>query len=188
MNLTANHLQSLYGCAPQKAKRVLPAMLAALHLAQCDEDWNRTACFLAQIGHETGNLVYQREIWGPTKQQLRYEPKTTLSATLGNVFPGDGKRYMGRGWIQVTGRANYAMTTLDLRKLLGPEVPDFEADPAKLELPEWAAMSAGNYWLRKRLNRFSDSGDFAELTRRINGGYNGLPHRQTLYARALMLG
>ncbi len=64
----------------------------------------RAAAFLAQVGHESGQLRYLREIWGPTPAQVRYEGR----ADLGNAQPGDGKRFMGRGLIQITGRKNYA--------------------------------------------------------------------------------
>lgn len=179
-------LQSLYGLRPDKARRCAGPMATALQLAQCTSH-DRAAAFLAQVGHESGRLVYTREIWGPTPQQQRYEPKTTLSAKLGNVFRGDGHRYLGRGWLQTTGRVNYALTTVKLRELLGASVPDFEANPALLEQEEWAALSAALFWRAKNLNRWIDAGDFAELTRRINGGYNGLADRQLLFTRALML-
>ena len=61
------------------------------------------AHFLAQCAHESGNFYYKREIWGPTPAQTRYEGRLDL----GNTSPGDGKKYMGRGYIQVTGKANY---------------------------------------------------------------------------------
>ena len=147
----------------------------------------RIAAFLAQIGHESGNLKYTREIWGPTKQQLRYERGTSLAKTLGNTEPGDGKRYMGRGLLQTTGRANYRMTRDRLRRYLGDSVPDFEAQPQLLQEKRWAAITAALYWRERKLNRFADSGNFYELTRRINGGDNGLAHRQALYTAALSI-
>ena len=67
----------------------------------------RQAAFLAQLAHESGELRYMEEIWGPTAAQRRYEPPGSLAARLGNTQPGDGLRYKGRGPIQVTGRANY---------------------------------------------------------------------------------
>lgn len=179
-------LQSLYGIRPALAARWAKPIEHAMALAECTTHF-RQAAFLAQIGHESGRLAWTREIWGPTAQQKRYEPNTSLSRTLGNVYAGDGKRFMGRGLIQCTGRANYALMTLGLREILGDAVPDFEADPKQLELDLWAAMSAGYYWRRKNLNRWVDASNFAELTRRINGGYTGLADRQLLHARALML-
>ena len=63
----------------------------------------RLAAFIAQIAHESGDFKYTREIWGPTKAQIGYEGRLDL----GNTVPGDGKRYRGRGLIQITGRSNY---------------------------------------------------------------------------------
>jgi putative chitinase len=181
-------LQSLYGIRPALAQRWAKPLAHALGLAQCTTH-PRRAAFLAQVGHESGRLAYTREIWGPTAQQKRYEPVTTLAGRLGNIHPGDGALFKGRGLIQTTGRANYALTTVGLRELLRGvcEVPDFEANPQLLELDLWAALSASLFWRKKGLNRFADAGDFAELTRRINGGYTGLADRQLLHARALML-
>lgn len=130
----------------------------------------RQAAFLAQIGHESAGLRYVREIWGPTPAQLRYEGRKDL----GNTVSGDGKRFMGRGLIQITGRHNYAQagTALELPLLQAPDL---------LEQPQNAANSAGWYWASRNLNRFADSGDFRGLTRAINGGYNGLDDRLRLW-------
>ena len=175
MKVDALVLQQVLGVRSAAATAWAAPVQAALDLAQCDTR-QRVACFLAQVGHESGCLRYVREIWGPTAQQARYEPGTTLAKRIGNVEPGDGARYMGRGLIQTTGRANYAMTTVLLREHVD-EVPDFEAQPQLLELRTWAALSAGLFWRAKRLNRWADAQDFAELTRRINGGFNGIDDR-----------
>ena len=132
----------------------------------------RQAAFLAQIGHESARLRYVRELWGPTPAQRRYEGRKDL----GNVQPGDGKRFMGRGLIQVTGRANYARCA----QALG--LPLLER-PQLLEMPRHAANSAGWFWQSNGLNVYADRGDFIGLTRRINGGINGLADRQALWAR-----
>ena len=137
----------------------------------------RVRMFLAQIGHESGRLRYVKEIWGPTKQQLRYEVGTDLARRLGNTQPGDGEKYMGRGLIQVTGRHNYARVgaAMGLSLLDRPEL---------LEEPMNAAFSAGEFWKRENLNALCDAGFFQELTRRINGGMNGYADRYQLYQRA----
>jgi putative chitinase len=133
----------------------------------------RIAAFLAQIGHESGQLVYVREIWGPTAGQKGYEGR----ADLGNTEPGDGRKYLGRGFIQITGRANYQKLSDDLNT-------DFIGSPQLLEQPEYAAMSAGWFWNQKGLNTLADREQFITITRRINGGTNGLAARQALYAKA----
>lgn len=120
------------------------------------------AAFIAQIGHESGQLVYVREIWGPTPAQTKYEGR----ADLGNTVPGDGLKCRGRGLIQITGRANYAACgeALGLDLINHPEL---------LEQPQYACMSAAWFWATKGLNTLADAGDFDRITKRINGWLNG---------------
>ncbi|MBI6911028.1 glycoside hydrolase family 19 protein [Pseudomonas palleroniana] len=134
----------------------------------------RAAAFIAQVGHESGQLRYVREIWGPTAQQLGYEER----ADLGNTVPGDGSKFRGRGLIQITGRANYAACG----DALGLDLIN---NPQLLELPQHAAMSAAWFWSTKGLNTLADQGELVKITRRINGGVNGLADRQALYEKAL---
>lgn len=135
------------------------------------------AQFMAQVMHESGGLKYVREIWGPTKAQARYEGR----ADLGNTQPGDGKRFMGRDVIQVTGRANYREMTAWLRKTHGVQV-DFEATPEALERPEWLGAGAIWYFLtRKDLLRYCREGNIEMVTRRVNGGLNGYADRLRWY-------
>lgn len=134
----------------------------------------RIAAFIAQIGHESGQLRYVRELWGPTAQQAGYEGR----ADLGNTVKGDGSKFRGRGLIQVTGRANYAACG----EALGLDLID---NPALLELPQHAAMSAAWFWSTRGLNTLADQRDFAKITRRINGGLAGQEDRQALYDKAL---
>lgn len=136
----------------------------------------RQAAFLAQIGHESGQLRYVKEIWGPTPAQLRYEGRLDL----GNTQPGDGKRYMGRGLIQVTGRANYRACGEAL-------YAELEDEPELLEQPLLATRSAGWYWKSRALNVPADLGDTERVTKLVNGGKNGLSERMELYAKALQI-
>ena len=139
----------------------------------------RIAAFLAQVGHESGRLKYTSEIWGPTATQRRYEGRKDL----GNIYPGDGSRFRGHGLIQTTGRFNHRRVTQRLRArfpTLG--VPDFEAEPTKLTLPRWAALSAADFWDMIGGNQLADTDQFTLLTRRINGGINGLSDRKSLWA------
>jgi predicted chitinase len=140
----------------------------------------RAAAFLAQLAHESGQFRFMEEIWGPTDAQKRYEPVTTLSQQLGNVETGDGKRFKGRGPIQLTGRANY-QTFGDLLDI------DLVADPPRAATPNVAFRVAGLFWSKKGLNELADLATpdaFKQITKRINGGTNGLAERQAFYAVA----
>ena len=181
MTITENQLSRAWGASTDIGKKWAAVMSAAMAAFAIDTP-NRAAAFLAQCGHESGRGRYTRELWGPTAAQSRYEGRKDL----GNVRAGDGKRYMGRGLIQTTGRANYAATTLGLRAI-AHGVPDFEAAPELLELPEWAALSAAWYWHSRRLNALADldtDASFLAITKKINGGTNGLADRRTLWDAA----
>jgi putative chitinase len=126
----------------------------------------RAAAFIAQVGHESGGFVYSRELWGPTPAQLRYEGRSDL----GNTQPGDGKKYLGRGLIQITRRSNYAAASLGLSL-------DVVSNPGLLEQPELAARSAAWWWSERGCNEIADTDDFQALTRLINGGLTGYEDR-----------
>jgi len=140
----------------------------------------RVAAFIAQIGHESGQLRHVREL-GNNAYLAKYDTGR-LAQRLGNTpeADGDGQLYRGRGLIQVTGRANYEACSEalfgDSRLLNTPEL---------LEQPVYAAMSAGWFWQRAGLNTLADKGDILTITKRINGGTNGLDERKALYQRAL---
>ena len=129
----------------------------------------RKRSFLAQIAHESGQLRYTQEI----ASGVRYEGRKDL----GNSQPGDGVRFKGRGLIQITGRANYTacMLALDIDCIEHPEL---------LELPRAAARSAGWFWKAHGMNELADLGDQVKVTKRINGGTNGLPDRLAFFDAA----
>jgi putative chitinase len=176
MNLTTQIIATGCGAASARAALFAPFIQAACDHYGIAEPLD-VAAFLAQIGHESGGLQWTREIWGPTAAQRAYEPPSAKAAELGNTQTGDGRLFCGRGLIQITGRANYALSAvaLDLDLLSHPEL---------LEQPEHAAMSAAWFWWNKKLTPLALAGDFVTLTRCINGGTNGLVNRQTLYASA----
>lgn len=122
----------------------------------------RQAAFLAQIAHESGSLRYVREIASGEAYEGRKD--------LGNIRPGDGIRYKGRGLIQITGRANHAACSAALGH-------DFLLNPEALEEPMFAARSAAWFWYVHGLNDMADHDAFGSITKRINGGYNGLDDR-----------
>jgi putative chitinase len=133
---------------------------------------HRLAQYLAQLMHESGTFNYDRELWGPTAAQKRYEGRTDL----GNTVKGDGSRYRGRGPIQITGRANYRAFTAWARKL-DPKAPNFESDPDAVNTDPWEGLGPIWFWDSHGLNRYADAGDVEMVTRKINGGINGLDDR-----------
>ena len=143
---------------------------------------NRMAAFLAQLAVESGGLRWFKEIWGNTRAQLRYEGRRDL----GNTVKGDGKRFMGRGAIQLTGRANYRKVTQWIRKVV-KDAPDFEANPHLLELPRWGCLAAGAFWDWNNINSLADKQAFTAVSKRVNGGYNGLAERKKYWARFLKI-
>lgn len=128
----------------------------------------RIEAFLAQIGHESGQLLYVEEIASGKAYEGRKD--------LGNVYKGDGVFFKGRGLIQITGRNNYRDCSLALfgddRLLQFPEL---------LEDPLHACRSAAWFWQKHGLNELADAGNFDRITRRINGGTNGAADRLALW-------
>ena len=127
----------------------------------------RIAAFIAQLAHESGSLQYVKEIATGEAYDVG-----RLAERLGNTpeDDGDGEKYKGRGLIQITGLSNYKeiAKTYNIDCVNHPEI---------LEQPKYAALVSGNYWHTRKLNVFADSGNFKEITRKINGGYNGLEDR-----------
>ncbi|HFS0815193.1 glycoside hydrolase family 19 protein [Pseudomonas aeruginosa] len=165
----------------------------------------RVAAFLAQVGHESSqltrlveNLNYSARglaaTW-PSRYRgadgkpnalalnLARHPQAIANNTYasrngnGDDASGDGWRYRGRGLLQITGRLNYCAAGAGLGLPL-------EAEPELLEQPEFAALSAAWWWASHGLNELADRGEFAAITRRINGGTNGLEERLALWERA----
>jgi predicted chitinase len=134
----------------------------------------RRAHFIAQVCHESGGLRWNEELASGAAYEGRRD--------LGNTEPGDGRRFKGRGLIQLTGRANYRQYTAHCRDL-GEEM-DFEAEPERVAEPPHAARVAGWYWDSRRINRLADDDDVVAVTKKINGGTNGLDDRKRYLARA----
>lgn len=128
----------------------------------------RLAAFLAQLCHESGRFRYVEEIASGRAYEGRKD--------LGNTQKGDGVRFKGRGLIQITGRANYTEMSKDLGI-------DFVSNPELVKEPEFAVMTACWFWDKRELNILADEERFRDITRKINGGYNGLEDREKLYAK-----
>jgi predicted chitinase len=175
--ISDDQLRQVMPNLPQAKRQLYLLHLNAAMQARTIDTPLRIAAFVAQLAHESGEFRWMEEIWGPTPAQLRYEPPSDLAAKLGNTERGDGKRFKGRGPIQITGRFNYAK----YGALLGL---DLVANPALAATPEVAFATAGLFWQSNGLNELADARQFVAITRRINGGTNGLADRQMYYERA----
>ena len=123
----------------------------------------RLAHFMAQLCHESGSFRYMEEI----ASGAAYEGR----ADLGNTVAGDGKRFKGRGPIQLTGRANY--------RTFGRRIGiDLERHPEIAAIPSIGLHTALEYWRDRGLNALADRDDVLGITRKINGGLNGIRDRE----------
>jgi putative chitinase len=135
----------------------------------------RKAAFIAQVGHESDEFRAREEYASGEAYEGR--------RNLGNTQKGDGVKYKGRGYIQLTGRANYT-TFNKWYQQIDPEAPDLVTYPHLIaqdpELSMWATVY---YWETRKLNRYADRGMFETLTRRINGRLNGYAHRLEIFEK-----
>lgn len=169
IQITLDQLKHIYKDAPvSRLELFLPYLNKNLPKYDINTR-QRIRMFLAQVGHESGQLRYVKELGSGESYNSRKD--------LGNIHEGDGPRYKGRGLMQITGRNNYALCgeALQLPLLDLPEL---------LEQPPHACESAAWFWHMKGLNPLADDGMLREITRRINGGYNGYADRYRLYQLA----
>lgn len=166
--LNANQLSIAVQCTLGRAQKWLVPLTHAMQEFGIDTP-ARQASFLAQVAHESGHLYYVEEIASGKAYEGRQD--------LGNTQSGDGIKYKGRGLLQITGRANYAACgkALELDLIDHPEL---------LCVPTNAARSAAWFWSTHGLNVLADKGDQVGVTRRINGGVNGLADRLALFQSA----
>jgi predicted chitinase len=153
------------------AAKYLPALNRALAEGQINT-CERQSAFLAQLAHESGQLHYWEELASGSAYEGRKD--------LGNTHPGDGKRYKGRGPIQITGRANYRACGAALKI-------DLENNPTLMATTDVGFRSAVWFWGTRNLNDYADENDqenFDRITKRINGGYNGKADRDQFWRRA----
>ena len=154
--------------SPADAARIADGLGAAFHRYGIDTD-RRAAMAVAQWAHESDRFKTSQEYASGSAYEGRQD--------LGNTQRGDGVRFKGRGRIMVTGRSNYAA----MAKALGL---DLIGRPELLAESPHSELASGQWWKDHDCNGFCDRDDFVGLTRRINGGVNGLADRQALYARA----
>lgn len=146
---------------------------------------HRLAHYIPQLAHESGGFRYDRELWGPTPAQERYDTRTDLGNTPEK--DGDGYKYRGRTAMQLTGKYNYTkFMQWCTREGLNP--PDFINKPDLVNTDPWEGLVPLWYWDEgnpsgKSLNRYADQGDIEMITRRINGGLNGYDDRLKKYTQ-----
>lgn len=142
------------------------------------------AQYFAQIMHESGDFKYDGEIWGPTAAQKRYDTRTDLGNTP--AADGDGYLYRGRTAMQLTGKDNYRQFRDWCRKK-GYNPPDFVANPDAVNTDPWEGLVPLWYWTTRDLNKWANQGDIETVTRKINGGKNGLADRMDRYGRIALV-
>ena len=168
MEITAEQVKKIMPTAGARAQKYVTVINKWSRHFDIDTPL-RMAHWLAQIAHESAELRYTKELASGKAYEGRKD--------LGNTQKGDGVRYKGRGLIQITGRANYAAYA----KFCGYDVV---AKPELLEQPVGAVKSAMWYWQTHGLNQQADKDDVLTITKRINGGTNGLASRKAYLARA----
>ncbi len=202
MNITTKLLEDM-GVAESNAMEYVDDLNELLPKYGITDSKIRLAHFLSQVLHESGMMRYDTE-------NLNYSA-TALKAVFGKYFKtqdqadayarkkdkianrvyadrmgngdeasGDGWKYRGRGLMQLTGKDNYKAFSAWLAEPGVVDEPDLVAS-------DFAVASAVFYWDRNNLNDIADQDDIKRMTKRINGGYNGLQHRKDLYAKAVEL-
>lgn len=179
MPITKEQLVSILPKSGKMADAMLPALNEAMDKYQINTRL-RIAAFIAQVGHESGQFVWLKEL-GNNAYLAKYDTGT-LAARLGNTpeADGDGQKFRGRGLIQITGRTNYLACS---KGLFGDD--RLFNTPELLEQPRYAALSAAWFWNSRKLNDLADMSAFETITRRVNGGVNGLAERVLFYNAAL---
>ena len=169
-SVTSKQLSAIFPrCPVDQLDRYARLLTSALVEAQINTI-TRAAAFLGQIGLESGELRWLEEFADGSDYEGRED--------LGNIALGDGPRYKGRGFIQLTGRSNYR----EYGGILGlplEDQPELAADP------EHGFRIAALYWTKKNLNQKADMLDYEGITRAINGGLNNYDRRQAYYFHAL---
>lgn len=188
---------------PQRAQEYAPALDAVLAMGDITTPL-RVAHFMAQLAYESAgfralveNLNYRPETLlkvFPNRiksleqaQSLVAQGKEAIAnavygnrADLGNTNPGDGYKYIGRGFLMITGRANYTRYAA----LIGQPLVD---RPELLEQPLYAAQAAAAFWKATNINPKADADDINGVTKLVNGGLNGLDGRKALLSEAKSL-
>ena len=186
-------------CSPALADQWAAPLEATCERFQIDSDL-RVAGFLSQIAHESGGFrfvvenlnygaasllaVFGRSFTRPLATAYERQPEKIANRVYANRMgngpeeSGDGWKYKGHGPMQITGLDNYRAFQAACAEDIGGDVV---ANPELLESPPVGALSAGWFWSSHHLNEIADTGDVPAMTRRVNGGLNGLDDRTAKY-------
>jgi putative chitinase len=181
------------------ADALLPGIESAIQFADLSTP-NRLAAFLAQCGHESGGFKYMEENLNYKAESLvrtwpshfneenaneyAHNPEKIANRSYANRMgngdeeSGDGWKYRGRGFLQLTGKANYGHVSSDMGF-------DFVSEPDAIATPEGAAITAAWFWKKHNLNHYVDNNDFVQMTKIINGGTLGLEDRVARFNHAM---
>lgn len=173
-------LDLLRKLCPQTPSGKLAMYVEPLNYAIEEHHVTRVKEFLAQVAHESGGFIYTAELWGPTGPQTRYDGRDDLGNTKPEAVEIAAKHgykpgffWRGRGLIQTTGYDNFCKA----RDAMGVDCVNH---PEFLSQPLHAAKSAGVFWEQNGCDGIED---FERLTRKINGGLNGLADRKAYLER-----
>lgn len=184
------NISRLNGVLPNKVLAELPGIIVKYDI----NTPLRLAHFLAQCAHESANFkqVTENLLYNPTRlmqvwprlfptllstKPYAYKPEAIANKVYagrignGTEKSGDGWKYRGRGYIQLTGKANY-QEFANYAKL-----PSILMNPDLVAI-EYPLQSAAWFWVTKKLNEVADTNDVARVTKIVNGGYNGLKDRE----------
>jgi putative chitinase len=187
MNLPITAEQIRMAAKNKGSEANLRSVMTSLDLYAADvglDRLHRLIHYLAQLMHESGSFKWDQEVWGPTPAQQRYDTRTDLGNSAAK--DGDGYKYRGRAGIQITGKANYDAFR-DWCRDRGYNPPDFVEDPDAVNLDPWEGLVPIWYWTTRNLNKWADQNDIETVTRKINGGKNGLADRIDYYGRLALV-
>ncbi len=192
MKITKEQLQKVISKASDE---LVNSINSTAEKCQIDTKERLTA-FIAQMAHESGEFVFTTENLNYSAEALvsvfgKYFTPASAGAFArkpeaianrvyanrmgnGNEASGEGFKFRGRGYIQLTGKSNYQAFS-DFAGV------DFVANPELVATAPYNVLSAGWFWKTNTLNDLADKGDFIGITKRINGGTNGLAHRQAYF-------
>jgi putative chitinase len=188
------------GVSNEDAEQYIDALVETLPKYGITESRQRLAHFFSQVLHESGGMRFDMENLNYSVKALRavfskYFPTLELAQDYakkpekianrvyakrmgnGSEASGDGWKYRGRGLIQLTGKSNYKA----FAKWIGD---DRIIDDPDLVATEYAVQSAVFYWDKNKLNQIADKNDVVRMTKKVNGGTNGLAHRTELFNKA----